>query len=496
MSQNKYSFLKESVVWFILFSFSIIIVKSLGFTMIDDGWRHWAMASMPNEVVSWERVFHNSLFTNYDPWFMWHKLLSVCGELFGDKNIYWIINSISYFTLSLWYYLILTKLSNINKLFIIFLSIFLPILSIRYLNLRPETLSGFFVLYTILFSSNIAIFIVSILYAPFYYVYWFFMGYVGYIKLITKEYKAMFIIGISLLLGTAFHLYYDAQGFIYILKLVLANDQLRGAFSVGESYPMLIPLEVINKFGSSFVLIFLILFSLLIYAVFKPQDKLLKYIILFLPLMLIQKRFFYILEPILLAWIVTFTYKLYFDILNGHWNEIILKLKTFFYERTLFGKIGTKTYHVIIIFLISLTFLISYSSNKKVSKYVEKELEYMNFIENNEFKGTKIFLPNMSYDMQMMLYKNPSASYFPSCALGWVNFDEEFREKNLNLLMSKDISTEDFFKILKMTDSDFLIITPNAQNKNINVNTDNLSENGYIFYKIINGYVIFKKIDS
>jgi hypothetical protein len=141
-------------------------------------------------------------------------------------------------------------------------------------------------------------------------------------------------------------------------------------------------------------------------------------------------------------------------------------------------------------------FLTSYLSNKKTSEYIGKELKYMEFIGYDEFKGKKIFLPNMSYDMQLMLYTNPSASYFPSCALGWVDFDEEFREKNLNLLMSKEISTEDFFSIIKMTNSDFIIITPNAQNKNINLDTQSLEENGYIFYKIINGYVIFKKINS
>ncbi len=496
MSQNRYNFLQEFMIGVVLLFCSIFIVKSLGFTMIDDGWRHWAMASNPDEIVSWGRVFHNSLFTDYDPWFMWHQLLGMCGELFGDNNIYWIVNSLSYFLLSLWYYIALTKLSNINKALIIFMAIFLPLLSTRYLNLRPEALSGFFVLYTLLFSSSIAIFVLSVIYAPFYYVYWFFMGYVGYVKLITKEYKAMLLIGVALILGTAFHLYYDADGFIHILKLVLSNDELRGTFSVGESYPTLFPLAIVNKFGSSTVLIVLILVSLLIYALFKPQNQFLKYTILFLPLMLIQKRFYYILEPILLAWIVTFAYKLYFDVLDGNINQVILKIKTFLDERTLFGNIGVKAYHGIFIFFIAIIFLSSYIANKQTSEYVAKEFKYLDFIESEEFQGKKIFLPNMSYDMQLMLYKNPSGSYFPSCALGWVDFDEEFRKKNLNLLMAKDISTEDFFHIIKMTDSDFIIITPNAQNKNINLDNANLEENDYIFYKIINGYVIFKKINS
>jgi hypothetical protein len=108
------------------------------------------------------------------------------------------------------------------------------------------------------------------------------MGYVGYVKLITREYKAMFIIGLALIIGTLFHIYYDYEGFFHILKLVLANDDLRGNFSVGESYPMLFSLSIINKFGSSTVLLFLIAFSLLIYAVFKPKDKLLQLTILLL----------------------------------------------------------------------------------------------------------------------------------------------------------------------------------------------------------------------
>ncbi|MEJ5168022.1 MAG: hypothetical protein WHU93_02560, partial [Arcobacteraceae bacterium] len=58
------------------------------------------------------------------------------------------------------------------------------------------------------------------------------------------------------------------------------------------------------------------------------------------------------------------------------------------------------------------------------------------------------------------------------------------------------INAAEFFSLAKANLADYIIHTPNASNKNFSFNNKELEENGYIFYKIINGYVIFKKIHS
>lgn len=496
MNQNKTPLLIHTVTVSLLFICSLIIIPSIGFMMVDDGWRHLAMATMPNDVVSWGRVYQNSLFTDYDPWFMWHNLLRFFGQMFGNENIYLIINVLMYFFLSLWYYLAFNKFSNMNRFFIIFLSIVLPIISFRYFNLRPEVLSGFFVLYATIYSSTIFIFFISIMYAPFYYVYWFFMGYMGYIKLITKEFKPLLAICIAFIIGTVFHLYYDFDGFIHILKLVLNNDELRGGYSVGESYPIVFSLDLINNLGSSTVLIFLMVFSILLYLIFKPQNKFLQYTILFLPLLIIQVRFYYILEPIVIAFISTFLYHLYFDIAHGRINEILFRIKHFIDTKTLFGRLGVKFYHGLAILIISIYGITHYIAYKELSEELQDNFDRLVFLSEDEYKGKNIFLLNMNYEMQIMLYQNPTATYFPSCALGWTNINENMKDVYFRLMYSKKIGRDEFFDLVKLHNADYIILVQYQINKYMTINTQEFRDNGYEFYKIINGYVIFKKINS
>ncbi len=57
--------------------------------MIDDGLRHISFAANNEIAISWGgNVFPNSLFTSYDPWYLWHIVLEFLLRIFFHLNIY------------------------------------------------------------------------------------------------------------------------------------------------------------------------------------------------------------------------------------------------------------------------------------------------------------------------------------------------------------------------------------------------------------------------
>ena len=72
------------------------------YTMLDDGLRHIIFAMNKDEMYSWGNVYPKSLFSNsYDPWFMWHNLLKVIGDVVGIIHIHQVINILVFFSLSI-----------------------------------------------------------------------------------------------------------------------------------------------------------------------------------------------------------------------------------------------------------------------------------------------------------------------------------------------------------------------------------------------------------
>jgi hypothetical protein len=494
---NKYSLLNNIIIYLLLALFAFITSKTFGYTMLDDGWRHLAMAQFPNDVDSWGSIYINSLFKDYDPWFTWHNFLNFLGYLFGKENIVLTTNFIIYFLLSLWYHLTFTKIFKINPFLSLFLACFLPLLSPRYLFLRPDSFSGLFILYSVFFSSWLFIFLISILYAYIYYVYWFFMGFMSYVKFVTKDYKSMVAISLALIIGTIFYAVNNFEGFLHITRLILSNDVLREGKQVSEGYPFLIPLSIVNSYGSGIVLVFLTFFSLLSYFVFKPKNKILIYTILLSPLMIIQVRFFIIMQPLLLALAVYVIHYCYFEIVDNSLSSLMDKIKSYLRQRTYFMDFNIKTYNTLILISLLVYFVYLYIDAKNKYIDVHDDFDKLSFIEKEEFNGKNILFTTMGTDGYMAIYANPKANYFPPCAIGMVTLDREDKQTYLDLVTDgKYINAKEFFSLTKANSIDYIIHTPNASNTNFGFNNQELEENGYIFYKIINGYVIFKKINS
>lgn len=492
--QIKNSFFETTLLYLVFLVFSFFIMKSFGITMPDDGWRHLAMAVYPDQIQSWGRVYPNTLYGDFDPWFMWHKLLAFIHNFVEISNINIVVNTIVYSLLSLWYYLAFTKFTKFDKLFCILLALTLPILNDRYFFLRPDILSGLFVLYFLIIKNKILLTTISLIYAPFYYIFWFYFAYLGFIKLVQKEYKNMILLTLVGILGFIFYLSYDFNGFIQITQNVLNNDALIQKYSVGESKSFIIPIEIKNQFGSGITLLFLIIFSLLLYFVFKPKNHLFVYFILLLPLLLIQYRFLNLLQPLVYVFLLHIIFTSYKIIENNGFQYFIDIIMKFLKEKSYLGNLSKNTIKGIFIFSIIIFFTLQFSTNKKSYQKLHKNYLQLSFLEDLEFKNKRILFSTMNTSSYMATFINPTGSYIPGCSLGWVTYNEKNKKTYFDLLINNDeISTNDLYFFLKVNFIDYFIIDTSTTS-NLKLSTKGLEENGFVFYKIINSKLIFRKI--
>ncbi len=485
----------ENLLFYILFiTFAYFIVNSFGYTMPDDGWRHLAMALYPEQVQSWGRVYPYTLYDSYDPWFVWHSFLSFLNNFVNSDKLHIFVNTLIYSLLSLWYFLALKKFTKINIVFIIILALGLPILNFRYYYLRPDILSGLFLLYFILLNNKYILVLISIIYAPFYYVFWFYFAYLSCLKLFLKEYKKFLILIAASLFGFIFYLSTNFDGYINIMQNVLNNDTLLQGYAVGESKPFLLPENIKNSLGSSKTLLLLMLFSIGLYVVLKPTHLLLKYMILFLPLFLMQYRFLHLLEPLIYIFLI-YIFNRSFHIIK---EEGILKflnlIKNFIDEKTYFSNFSKRTYSFISTLLLISFFLLQYKSALNSYKNISEEFYNNSFLKEDIYKNKKILITSMGLPSYLGVFFNPTGEYIPGCSLGWVKYDKKNTKTYFDLLTNNEkISKNDFFIFLNKNDPDYLIIDTLKTNKLI-LNNEELKKNGFLFDKIIGSKLIFRKI--
>ena len=490
MNQTINKFAEHFAVYLLLLSASFIIVYSYGYTMFDDGWRHLAMAFHKEEMVSWGNVFMHSLYGEYDPWFMWHELLGFIGSFTGQNSVHVAVNTVVYFLLSLWFFLILSEYSSLKKTLIILLAIGLPQFFGRYFFLRPDLLSGLFLLYAVLIRSRVILALVSAVYSPFYYLFWFYLGILGFAKFVLKEYKELLVLIVAGVAGVVFHLSYDSNGYLDIVNNVLNNEKLLQGYSVIESKSSFIPDFVKSRFGSGTILLFLMGLSVVIFYLFKPKERVLGYIILFSPVMLSQDRFFHLLQPLIYVYAIILLCGLF-----EYKGELISKVVEQIKQKSYFGDLGTKGLYITLFISVTLLFSLKFIMNKKEYDSLEKEFHEAAFFKNGKFKNKKIFIvSNMGTFFFLGLYNNPSARYVPSCSLGWVDYDQRLKDIYFKIMCnSKELKVEEFMEFVNFNGFDFIVV---KAGKEPILFSDELFRQEYELQERINGNLIFKKSDE
>lgn len=468
---------------FIYFIAAILFSYSLDMSMPDDGLRHIAFASNHDIMKNWGEVFPHSLFSSYDPWYTWHKLLEMMLKIVPYDSIHIVINTFSTFALMLIIDIYLKKFVNYNfgTLSYIIVFVVVYITAYRYLMVRPDLLSGLFVFTALLFRNKFfPVFILTILYAPFYYLFFLYTGSVGLVYIVQKKWKAL--IGIfsgSLIIGILF-LILDFQGYMDTVRYILTDQSLRMGLEVGEGKPIFKILTNINYFillplflGTGFILIYWK------YKYFRT-NALAIFLVITSILWFNQYRYFNLFLPFitifLLSVIVNIDKKLFFYKIRKY----LILLKRF----TSYAQVKPIFYFIAIPYtIVMLSFKFSTISLTETTNEAQ-------FFKNELYNNKTVLLNKIHLDIYRALYYNPTIHFIPSCSVGW--FDKtNLKMKDIYIRMQKEsgVTEEELSKLINFVKADIYIHY--LRNNKQKLNFDKLKQYGIIPYEIYNNRIIF-----
>lgn len=439
-----------------LIHYSIYLLCALIYSIVldlsfkDDGLRHIAFAANKDIMLSWANVYPNSLFTNYDPWFGWHFLLNQLLNIISYENLHILVNTAVFFVLMILIDRYIRRFSKYNFSSLLYIIVFIIVMltSFRYVMLRPDLLSGLYVMVALLLVNRFRIiFIVTILYAPFYYLFFIYTGSIGLVYLIQKKIRAFLGVFLGSVIGLFFHLVYDFSGYMDTVVNILTDQNLRMGLAVKEGVAIFDFLNGLNYYvllavflGGSF---FIIWFK---YNYFKTNTLAL-FLLITSILWVNQYRYFHLFLPLITIYI-------FLIIVNiNKKNLFYLFRKYFILGKRYFNYSKDKKLFYLIAIPYSILMLSIIFSSQSMNKSIQKGKYF-----NNKIFNHKTILSNkMDEDMFIAHYYNPTLKLIPSCSIGW--FD------NKNILMKKlyvklqstntSIKEEELKKLIDYTNSDY-----------------------------------------
>ncbi len=484
MSMTNKSFFSPFIHYLIYFFSAIIFSFFLDIGALDDGLRHLSFASDNEIMKSWGDVFPYSLFGEYDPWFGWHFILEKFLIFFSKYQTQIIINTISLFFMMIFIHKFLFEYIEyrLDSLGYVIVLIITLLTSYRYVMIRPDMLSGFYIMAMILLRNKfINTFILTIIYGPLYYLFFLYTGSIGLVYLIQKKWKAFLGVFVGTIFSFFFFLIHDFDGYTNTVYNILIDQKLRMGLEVLEGRPIFDFLINLNYF--ILLPIFLIGSFLLIYknhGYFK-SNTLATFLLITSILWVNQYRYYHLFLPIIFVYILSIVFnsrkKQIFYILRKY----LVLLKKFFS----FSK-GKKLFYLVAI-PYSVLMLGYIYSNQSMTKRVEIGEEYQDKKYNN-----KLILSNaMNPDMFIMLYFNPSIKTIPSCSIGWFNSEKkELKEIYVEMISSKGTSEENLKKLINSVKADYYFHYTNITNKVLDL--EKLRNFGIIPMEIRKNKIVFK----
>lgn len=481
----------KNKIFFNLFShYLIYIIAALSFayfldiSMPDDGLRHISFANNTDLMKSWGEIFPYSLFTSYDPWFLWHSLLSSLMIVIDFEYIHIVVNFFVILALLIIvdiYIRCEIKYDFASFIYIIVFSVvFLS--ANRYIMVRPDLLSGLFILISLLLKNKfIPIFLLTIFYSPFYYLFFIYTGSIGLVVLIQKKWKIFFGVFIGSIFSLGIHLLYDTSGYILTVKNILMDQNLRMGLEVSEGKPLF------NIFGhlNYFILlpVFLLIGFFLIsknYNYFQ-KNSLALFLLITSILWINQIRYFVLFLPIIIIYVISIVSntnkKIFFNILRKYF--VLLK------RNVAYSKKAVLFYVIAIPYCI---FAFTYAFN---TKSLNKDTFEAKFFANKIFNEKTILLNNLHADLYRALYYNPTIKFIPSCSVGW--FDDKKKEiKDIYIRMQKEkgINEKELLSLVQYVNADYYIHY--LRNKKQILDFDKLKKFGIIPEMIYHNRIIFR----
>ncbi len=440
----------------LLYSFAAFIYAYFaGLSLLDDGLRHLAFAKNQDIMLSWGDVFPHSLFlTTYDPWFIWHKILALYLQIFPFESVHIVINTTVLFSLMLLLDALIIKYANIKRtpltIFIVLTIVLL--VSARYISLRPDLLSGLYLLLILLLNKNaMTIFFVTLLYSGSYYLFFLYSGSLALSYLILKEYRTFNALLLGTLFGFIFHLYYGGSDFVRTVSYLLSDQSLREGLGVKEGLPLFGFLTIFNYYA--LVVTIWSLAALIIYKkynYFKKQPLALLLLIMS-PLWLAQVRYLELLLPLF----VLFAFLESNTLLHTFFSRKILY---FIYK---FIKILKDVAYRKLFFFPALIYIVL-MFGYLMKKYDHQEiLLQKSYYKDQMFSNKTLLLNTLSNDLYYALYLNPTIKFIPSCSIGWFEDNREMKGLYIKMLSTHNtLSEEELNELMEYTGASYYLHSP------------------------------------
>ena len=459
-----------------------------GFSMYDDGMRHIAFAAHPDIMKSWGDVFPNSLFVkDYDPWYLWDQLLAFLIPFVGFEYIHIFINTFIAFALFILVDIYLSRYVkyNLSSLVIIITLGIVAMSTWRYFNMRPDALSGIFVLASLLLrNSFISNLILTAIYGPFYYVFWIYTGSIGLVRLYQGYYKAFFGLVAGSLVALAIHFYFGGINYWNVTLYVFQDQSLRQGLSVGESMPIFSFLKELNYIYLSPLFFGITVFLLYKFPTYFKTNTLAIFLLLTSILWINQYRFYYNFYPILLV----FLFITLMNMNKKHFFYSILYYLARFKHFMLLAQ-NKKIFFFAVIPYTALMFALSIQNTENNNR-----LKETNYYSKKIFNNKIILSNDITTDLNFALYNNPSIKFIPSCGIGWFNTsNKEIKDIYIRMRKEEGISIKELEKLLKYVKPDFYMHRLNHKNT---INFSLFKTVGLEPLQIIDHAILFKYISK
>lgn len=478
------TFFKQPIHLAILFISSIIFAYSMDMVMIDDGLRHLTFAANKEVMKSWGDVFPYSLFNDYDPWFLWHYLLETLLIIIPIEFIHIFINTIVLTIFMYYIYKHVRQEINFDFASLTYLIVFLVALftSYRYIILRPDLLSGLFIFVVLLMKNRfLPIFILTLLYGPFYYLFFLYTGSIGLVFMVQKKWRSFLGIFTASILVLIFFLFHNYEGYISTVINILTDQSLRMGLKVSEGKPLFDFLSYLNYF------ILLPLFAIIVvgliyykYEYFK-NNSLATFLLITSILWVNQYRYFQLFSPLILVYFLAI-------IVNFDKRKLFRTTRKYFIISKRYFSYSKKAFLFYIVLIPYIIGVVAYMFSDLSSK---KTIEEGSFYKSEEFNNKTVLLNELNLDVYRGLYHNPTIKFVPSCSIGWFdNSDPSMKDIYIRMQKNKGISEEELLKLIKYVKADIYIHTL-GNNKQV-LDFEKLSNYGIVAKAIYNNRIIFK----
>ncbi|TLP39619.1 hypothetical protein [Arcobacter arenosus] len=437
---------------YLIYTFSaIVFALFLGVSAFDDGLRHISFALNKDILESWGNVFPHSLFSEYDPWFGWHFLLNKLLYFFSKEETQIVVNFLGLFL----FMILIDKFIReyvkykLDSFTYIIVFIIVVLTSYRYVMVRPDMLSGFYIMLMLLVRNKFlpALFI-TIIYGPFYYLFFLYTGSIGLVYLIQQKWKSFIGTILGTLITFIFFFVDDFDGYTNTVYNVLIDQKLRMGLEVSEGRPIFDFLTNLNYF--ILLPIFLIGSFLLIYKNYKyfKSNTLATFLLITSILWMNQYRYYHLFLPLIFVYLISIIFNSRKKYVFYYLRKYQVLIKRFFsYSK------GKK-----IFFIIALPysiFILGYMFSNQTSK---ESIERGNIFIEKRFNNKVILSNIMNLDMYSGLYHNPTIKVVPSCSIGWFYHEnKDLKEIYVKMMKLEGITEEELKRLVDATNADYYL---------------------------------------